>query len=60
MPDQSQIESTERYLGIDIDAIEIAERFDIRAIDVVPPNPDMAGGANKGADHAVPDGSYWD
>ena len=44
----SKIESTVRYLGIDVDdAIEIAEKIDVPAI---PQQADVVGGASRVAD----------
>jgi hypothetical protein len=51
-----RIESAARHLGIAAaDAIEIAERFDIRVRDTRPPFPDMVGGARRIADRSHSD-----
>jgi hypothetical protein len=40
----SKIESTVRYLGIEVDdMLEIAEKIDIRSLDATPQSADMAG-----------------
>jgi len=53
----SKIESTVRYLGIEVDdAIETAQKVDIRAPDAL--IPDMVGGANCLADRVAVDVSY--
>ncbi|MBS0234836.1 MAG: hypothetical protein JSR99_15275 [Proteobacteria bacterium] len=43
----SKIESTVKYLGIEVDdAIEIAEKIDICATNALPPIPNVIGGAS--------------
>jgi len=57
----SKIESTVRYLGIEVDdAIEIAEKIDNWSVDAITPTADTVGGALCVADCRSLNGGYWD
>lgn len=56
----SKIESTVRYLGVEIDdAIEIAEKIDIRCRGAMPLPADTVGGACCAADCRTLEDRYW-
>src|SRR5204863_8785883 len=56
----SKIESTVRYLGIEVDdAIEIAEKIDIE-VTAIHPTADVVGGVLRVADRGWPEVRLWD
>lgn len=57
----SKIESTVRYLGIEVDdAIEIAEKIEIRSYNAIPLKADTVGGAYYVADFCGANDRFWD